>query len=66
MSSHTEELWYNETLCLWMTIYKLLTRGLSTLAKELIVDSRIMQSFSDELSTLVSGEAKCKQAKATT
>ena len=21
MSSHTEELWYNETVCLWMTIY---------------------------------------------
>ena len=21
MSSHTDELWYNETVCLWMTIY---------------------------------------------
>ena len=21
MSNHTEELWYNETVCLWMTIY---------------------------------------------
>ena len=21
MSSHTEELWYNKTVCLWMTIY---------------------------------------------
>ena len=21
MSSHTEELWYNETVCVWMTIY---------------------------------------------
>ena len=21
MSSHTEELWYNETVCLWMTLY---------------------------------------------
>ena len=21
VSSHTEELWYNETVCLWMTIY---------------------------------------------
>ena len=21
MSSHTEELWYDETVCLWMTIY---------------------------------------------
>ena len=21
MSSHTEKLWYNETVCLWMTIY---------------------------------------------
>ena len=23
VSSHTEELWYNETVCLWMTIYML-------------------------------------------
>ena len=23
VSSHTEELWYNETVCLWMTIYTL-------------------------------------------
>ena len=22
VSSHTKELWYNETVCLWMTIYK--------------------------------------------
>ena len=22
VSSHTEELWYNETVCLWMTIYE--------------------------------------------
>ena len=21
VSSHTEELWYNETVCLWITIY---------------------------------------------
>ena len=21
VSSHTEELWYNETVCLWMTIH---------------------------------------------
>ena len=21
LDSHTEELWYNETVCLWMTIY---------------------------------------------
>ena len=21
VSSHTEDLWYNETVCLWMTIY---------------------------------------------
>ena len=21
VSSHTEELWYNKTVCLWMTIY---------------------------------------------
>ena len=25
MSSHTEELWYNETVCLWMTIYIYIT-----------------------------------------
>ena len=23
VSSHTKELWYNETVCLWMTIYRL-------------------------------------------
>ena len=31
VSSHTEELWYNEKVCLWMTVY-MLPLGLSTLA----------------------------------
>ena len=25
--SHTEELWYNEAVCLWMTIYRLPLSG---------------------------------------
>ena len=41
-------------------------RGLSILAKELTATTHVMQSSSYELSTLVSGKAKCKQAKATT
>ena len=40
--------------------------GLSTLAKELTATTRIMQNSSNELSTLISGKAKCKQMKATT
>ena len=36
-------------------------RVLSTLAKELTAASRIMQRFSNELSTLVSGNAKTLQ-----
>ena len=35
------------------------------MAKELMAATRIMQSFSYELSTLVSDKAKCKQSKAT-
>ena len=40
--------------------------GMSTLAKELTAATCVMQSSSYELSTLVSGEAKCKQTKADT
>ena len=57
VSSHTEELWYNETVCVWMTIHAP-QRGLSTLAKEFTAATRIMQRSSNELSTLVSGKAK--------
>ena len=53
VSSHTEEFWYNETVCLWMTIYTLPQLGLSTLVKEFSADACIMQSSSKELSTLV-------------
>ena len=52
--SHTEELWINEIVCLWMTIYTLPSRGLSTLAKELKAATRVMQSSFNEVSTLVS------------
>ena len=58
VSSHTEELWYNETVCLWMTIYIRSPWVLSTLAKEFAAATRIMQSSSNELSSLVSGNAK--------
>ena len=66
LSSHTEEMWYNETVCLWMTIYTLPSKGLSKLVKELTAATCVMQSSLYELSTLVSGKAKCKQTKATT
>ena len=42
------------------------TRGLSTLANELMAATHVMQSSSNELSPLVSGKAKCKQTKAIT
>ena len=41
-------------------------RGLSTLAKELTAANRVMQSFSNELRTLMSDKSKSKQTKATT
>ena len=60
--NHTDDLRYNETFVFgWQYICPL--RGLSTRAKELTAASRVMQNFSCELSTLVSGTAKCKQAK---
>ena len=58
VSSHTEELWYNETASQWMTIYMLSSQVLSTLAKELAAATRLMQSFSNELSSLLSDSAK--------
>ena len=42
------------------------SQGLSSLGKELTAATCIMQSSSNELSTLVSSKAKCKQTKATT
>ena len=47
-----------------MTIYTLASRGLSTL--ELTAATSVMQSSSNELSTLVSDSAKSKQTKANT
>ena len=44
--------------------FQLLLSLLNTLAKELTGATRAMQSFSYELSTLVSVKAKCKQTKA--
>ena len=41
-------------------------QGLSTLAKESMAATRLMQSSSNELSTLVSGKGNVKQMKATT
>ena len=50
-SSHVDELGYNKTVYLWMTIYIFLLRELSTLAKELVVATRVMPSSSNELGT---------------
>ena len=47
-------------------MYTLHSQGLSILAKELTVADRIMQSSSNELSTLVSDSIKCKQSKSNT
>ena len=58
VSSHTEELWYNEAICLWMIIYTLPARKSNTLAKELTAATRRVQISSNELSTLVSVKAK--------
>ena len=35
VSNHTEKLWYNETVGMWMTTHTLPSQGLSTLVKEL-------------------------------
>ena len=53
MSNHSEELPYNETVCLWMKISTLPGQGLSTLVKELGVDTRMIQSAFNELSPSV-------------
>ena len=45
-------------------MYALLSVGLSTIVKELTAATRIMQSSSNELSTLVSESTKYKQTKA--
>ena len=50
----------------WMTIYTLLYQGFSTLVKELTIAIRVRPSASNELSTLVSGNAKCKRTNANT
>ena len=39
--------------------------GLITLSKELTAATHVMQNSWYELSTLISGKTKCKQAKAT-
>ena len=56
----------DETVCQCMTIYMLPSWGLSILLKKLTAVTHVMQSSSNELSTLVSGKAKCKQMKAKT
>ena len=58
--NHTEDLWQRNSL--WMTIYTLPFRGLSTLVKELTA-TRVMQSSSNELSTPVYNGTKRKQSQ---
>ena len=48
---------------IYIYIYTLLSWGMSTLAKGLTAATRVMLSSSNELSTLVSVKAKCKQTK---
>ena len=54
MFSHTEELWYKETVCLWMTIYTLPLPGVELFSELLLVATHVMQSTTKELSTSVS------------
>ena len=64
VSSHTEELRYNETACLPMTIYTLpTTRRVSTLAKQSTFATCVTQSSSNQLSTSVSDKVKCNKTK---
>ena len=49
-----------------MTIYTLPSKGMSILAKELTTATIVIESSSNELSTLVSDSAKSKQTKANT
>ena len=51
---------------IYIYIYTLPSQGLSTQVKELTAATCVMQSSSNEKSTLVSDNTKCKQAKATT
>ena len=47
MFSHNEELWYNERVCQWMTIYMPPTPvGLSSLAKEVVIATRVKKGCS--------------------
>ena len=64
VSNHTEELWSNKTISMWMIIYTLPSQELSTLVKKLTAATHIMQSSSNELSPPVYDSAKCEQAKA--
>ena len=66
---NTQYLW--ESICrskFGLIITKALSppRGLITLMKELTAATHVIQSLSNELGTLVSGKANCKQMKATT
>ena len=58
LSSHTNEFWYNETVCLEMTLYLPLTGGGEHFG--------VMQSSSNELSTSDSDSVRCKQKKINT
>ena len=43
VSSHIEELWYNETACLWMTIYIYIYIYIYTLRRKTLKDEKIMK-----------------------
>ena len=60
------EFGFYQYMYIYIYINTLPSQGLSTLAKELTADIRVMQSSSNELSTLVSDGTKCKQTKADT
>ena len=64
MSSHTEELWYNETVCLWMTIY-MLPHGIWALwQRNLRLPLACCKALWTNWALWYLVRQKCKQAKA--
>ena len=45
VSSHTNETWFNETLCLWMTIYTYIHTYISKLPRYLLIALERIDGF---------------------
>ena len=65
-TSHIEDLWYNEKVCMWFTIYTPLPyprRGWALWQRSITLATRIIQISSNEVSAPAPDSAKCKQTK---